>query len=61
MELVHENDKNDQDIRRIEMENRSLLVLSGESRYNWRHRVLPIQETSRTTLIQRISVVLGVQ
>jgi alkylated DNA repair dioxygenase AlkB len=41
----------------------SLLVLSGESRYEWKHRVLPMaaSETSGPGSIERVSLVLGFQ
>jgi hypothetical protein len=40
----------------------SLLVLSGESRYQWKHRVLPMTSNPSTNSdIERISLVLGFQ
>lgn len=41
----------------------SLLVLSGESRYKWKHRVLPMTSNNASTKgdIERISLVLGFQ
>ena len=41
----------------------SLLVLSGESRYQWKHRVLPMTSNNESTQndIERISLVLGFQ
>lgn len=41
----------------------SLLVLSGESRYEWKHRVLPMASSGASTLsgIERVSLVLGFQ
>ncbi len=41
----------------------SLLVLSGESRYQWKHRVLPSQapESSIAGEVERVSLVLGYQ
>ncbi len=40
----------------------SLLVLSGESRYQWKHRVLPMTSNASTNGdIERISLVLGFQ
>lgn len=40
----------------------SLLVLSGESRYQWKHRVLPMTSNPSTNGdIERISLVLGFQ
>ena len=37
-----------------------LLVLSGESRYEWKHRVVPEKiETMRSNDIERVSLVLG--
>lgn len=41
----------------------SLLVLSGESRYQWKHRVLPMTSNNASTKgdIERISLVLGFQ
>lgn len=40
-----------------------LLILSGESRYEWKHRVLPgdVPDESRDDLVQRVSLVLGYQ
>jgi len=39
----------------------SLLILSGESRYEWKHRVLPMKSTGLATAdgIERVSLVLG--
>jgi hypothetical protein len=40
----------------------SLLVLSGESRYEWKHRVLPMASASPATGgVERVSLVLGFQ
>ncbi len=40
----------------------SLLVLSGESRYQWKHRVLPMKSNASTNGdIERVSLVLGFQ
>lgn len=41
----------------------SLLVLSGESRYEWKHRVLPMAASSaaQSGNIERVSLVLGFQ
>jgi hypothetical protein len=41
----------------------SLLVLSGESRYDWKHRVLPMASTGHAEPngIERVSLVLGFQ
>lgn len=38
-----------------------LLILSGESRYEWKHRVLPMAERTETASaeVQRVSLVLG--
>jgi hypothetical protein len=38
-----------------------LLILSGESRYNWKHRVLPMEgnDLDAKNSIERISLVLG--
>ena len=38
-----------------------LLVLSGESRYEWKHRVLPEESQSTGRKIERVSLVLGFQ
>jgi len=39
----------------------SLLILSGESRYKWKHRVLPGKSESKGAVVERISLVLGVK
>ncbi len=41
----------------------SLLVLSGESRYEWKHRVLPMAASGEVKPgeIERVSLVLGFQ
>jgi len=40
----------------------ALLILSGESRYTWKHRVLPSEsESDIENYIERISLVLGVK
>jgi len=41
----------------------SLLILSGESRYEWKHRVLPstMKPEANSDLVQRVSLVLGYQ
>jgi hypothetical protein len=56
------DDKED-DVRSLFMEPDSLLVLSGESRYRWRHRVLPSvsSHSGAHGEVGRISVVLGCQ
>lgn len=53
--------KRDDVIKEVELPIGSLLILSGESRYEWKHRVLPsaIDSTKITEDIQRISLVLG--
>lgn len=53
--------KKDDVIKEIELPVGSLLILSGESRYEWKHRVLPSQiDAARVDEeIQRISLVLG--
>ncbi len=39
----------------------SLLVLSGESRYEWKHRVLPMASSGTASAggVERVSLVLG--
>lgn len=51
----------DEVIKEIQIPIGGLLVLSGESRYAWKHRVLPMQGSSLSTKdnIERISLVLG--
>lgn len=63
MELVHESDTKNADVRVVDMEPSSLLVLSGEARYNWRHRVLPTNVANKVAQneIGRVSLVLGCQ
>lgn len=40
----------------------ALLILSGESRYKWKHRVLPSEDASKIeNRVARISLVLGVK
>lgn len=53
--------KKDNVTKEIELPIGSLLILSGESRYEWKHRVLPstIDSTKINEDIQRISLVLG--
>lgn len=53
--------KKDDVTKEIELPIGSLLILSGESRYEWKHRVLPstIDVVENTQDIQRISLVLG--
>ena len=53
--------KKDDVTKEIELPIGSLLILSGESRYEWKHRVLPstIDSTQINEDIQRISLVLG--
>jgi hypothetical protein len=41
MELAHEDDIENRNVAVVELEPGGLLVLAGEARYNWRHRVLP--------------------
>jgi hypothetical protein len=38
-----------------------LLVLSGESRYDWKHRVLPSASGNAAAGVERVSLVLGFQ
>ncbi len=53
--------KKDDVVKEIVLPVGSLLILSGESRYEWKHRVLPstIDATAVSEEIQRISLVLG--
>lgn len=53
--------KKDDVTKEIELPVGALLILSGESRYEWKHRVLPstIDTTQINEDIQRISLVLG--
>ncbi|MCD9458790.1 hypothetical protein [Marinibactrum halimedae] len=40
----------------------ALLLLSGESRYQWKHRVLPTRSTeNKESKIERVSLVLGIK
>ena len=48
----------------LEIEPNSLLIFSGESRYEWRHRVMPspvMEKDSQVGDVARISVVFGAQ
>lgn len=47
----------------IQMAVGSLLILSGESRYEWKHRVLPMVASGEAEIgeIERVSLVLGFQ
>jgi hypothetical protein len=49
----------DDTMQEINLSVGSLLVLSGESRYDWKHRVLPTQGQGIAEDIERISLVLG--
>lgn len=42
-----------------DLEDGDMLVLSGESRYEWKHRVLPMRSQGEDGEIARISLVLG--
>ena len=67
LQLAHEGDIQSQRLTAVEMEPGGLLVLSGEARYNWRHRVLPMEDEHAEEMngkrlegdVRRISLVLG--
>lgn len=53
---------NGSDIFDIRLPIGALLLLSGESRYKWKHRILPSKSESNTpNSIERVSLVLGVK
>ena len=52
---------NGDDIVDLKLPVGALVVLSGESRYKWKHRVLTSQSNSENLSIDRISLVLGVK
>jgi hypothetical protein len=53
----------EESVEDIELPLGSLLILSGESRYRWKHRVLPkqIADSDETDRVERVSLVLGFQ
>jgi hypothetical protein len=62
-EAVFQITKDGEDVTEIRLPVGSLLVLSGESRYQWKHRVLPMAGSGAVALggVERVSLVLGFQ
>ena len=52
---------NGDEVHDIKLPIGALLVLSGESRYEWKHRVLPSENNGSENEIKRVSLVLGFQ
>jgi len=53
---------NDKDMLDIRLSLGALLILSGDSRYKWKHRVMPCKGTSKVeNHVERVSLVLGVK